>query len=276
MVGGDLTGKVMIPVIKVAAGWSITERGRETVYRTEEEVSAAEKRLRDRGAYPFRTTMAEVERVRNAPEELERLRERLVRDQLERWRGWAEERLGPRQLLLIPGNDDPWIVDDYLKEWGEWNIDGRSIEVRGLTVIGIGVSNRTPWNAPRELEEEEIASRIDEAVKPVGGVLVFNIHVPPYGTRLDVCPRVDEDLRPVIRDGEYELIHAGSAAVREAIEKYRPVLSLHGHIHESAGVQLVGPTVAINPGSEYGAGVLRAALVTMVGDAVQRYQLVSG
>jgi len=44
----------------------------------------------------------------------------------------------------------------------------------------------------------------------------------------------------------------GSTAVREAILEYQPLLSLHGHIHESRGMQRLGQTICINPGSTYG------------------------
>ncbi len=69
---------------------------------------------------------------------------------------------------------------------------------------------------------------------------------------------------------------AGSAAVRTAIEKYQPLLSLHGHIHESRGQTTIGRTVSVNPGSEYGEGVLRGALVTIAGDKIDNVQLTSG
>jgi len=246
------------------------------LYPTEEALNRAEKELRDRGSYPFRTTTAELETLRNQPDEQEKLRDRLVRDQLEQWRGWAEERLEAIDLLLIPGNDDPWVVDDFLKDWGERNIDRRSVDVRGVTVVGVGVSNETPFRSPRELQEEVIADLIDTAVDGAEGALVFDIHVPPRDTKLDICPMVDDDLRPVLRNGQYELIHAGSKSVRDAIERYQPILSLHGHIHESPGFEMMGKTVAVNPGSEYGSGVLRGVLATIDNGELCNHQLMSG
>ena len=55
----------------------------------------------------------------------------------------------------------------------------------------------------------------------------------------------------------------GSIAVRAAIEKYQPLLGLHGHIHESRSAQKIGRTLCINPGSEYGEGVLRGILLEL-------------
>ena len=64
--------------------------------------------------------------------------------------------------------------------------------------------------------------------------------------------------------------------MRAAIERYKPVLSLHGHIHESRGVAKIGPTLAINPGSEYPDGVLRGALIDFDANGVKTYILTSG
>jgi Icc-related predicted phosphoesterase len=55
----------------------------------------------------------------------------------------------------------------------------------------------------------------------------------------------------------------GSTAVREAIQRYQPPLSVHGHIHESRGVAKLGRTLALNPGSSYSDGVLQAAVIDL-------------
>jgi len=67
---------------------------------------------------------------------------------------------------------------------------------------------------------------------------VFVAHVPPFGTRLDLL----RDKQPV-----------GSRSIRSWIRRHRPVLSLHGHIHESPQVSgqywdRIGNTLCINPG----------------------------
>jgi Icc-related predicted phosphoesterase len=92
---------------------------------------------------------------------------------------------------------------------------------------------------------------------------VFNIHVPPHGSGLDTCPRLDTSVTPP-RPIAGEKMSAGSTAVRSAIEAYGPLLSLHGHIHESAGITRIGRTTCVNPGSEYEQGVLRTAVVDVM------------
>jgi uncharacterized protein len=54
------------------------------------------------------------------------------------------------------------------------------------------------------------------------------------------------------------------------------MLSLHGHIHESGGAVRIGRTLSVNPGSEYGEGVLRGCLLTLAKDEVKNYQLTAG
>ena len=48
--------------------------------------------------------------------------------------------------------------------------------------------------------------------------------------------------------------HIGSAAIRRWIERHQPLLTLHGHIHESphqsgSFYDLIGMTVVVNPGA---------------------------
>jgi hypothetical protein len=72
------------------------------------------------------------------------------------------------------------------------------------------------------------------------------------------------------------MISVGSKAVRAAIEKYQPLVGLHGHIHESRSAQKIGRTTCINPGSEYGEGILRGCLVTFAEGVIEGFQMTSG
>jgi Icc-related predicted phosphoesterase len=64
--------------------------------------------------------------------------------------------------------------------------------------------------------------------------------------------------------------------VRDAIMEYQPLLSLHGHIHESRAIQKMGRTVAINPGSSYSDWRLQGVIVDLDRDRVRRYVPVTG
>jgi Icc-related predicted phosphoesterase len=132
-------------------------------------------------------------------------------------------------------------------------------------MISTGYGNETPWKCPRDIKENELAEKIDGMASRIRNraSAVFNLHVPPYGSGLDRCPKLDVSVdppRPVVG----EQMAAGSHAVREAIEYYEPMISLHGHIHESPGIQRLGRTLSINAGSEYGEGLLRSAVIDVV------------
>jgi Icc-related predicted phosphoesterase len=106
--------------------------------------------------------------------------------------------------------------------------------------------------------------------------VIFNLHCPPHNSGLDVAPELTDDLRVVTEGGEPKLIPVGSTAVRTLIERYEPVLALHGHIHESRAATQIGPTLCINPGSAYGEGVLDGVTIDIERGRVSSYQLVSG
>ena len=93
---------------------------------------------------------------------------------------------------------------------------------------------------------------------------VIMAHVPPYDSGLDTAPLLSPDLRPTVSAGDVLRGPVGSTGVRRAIESFRPVLSVHGHIHESGGERRIGDTVALNAGSEANHGILRGYLVDRV------------
>ena len=66
--------------------------------------------------------------------------------------------------------------------------------------------------------------------------------MPPLNTKIDV-----------IRSG-FRKSHIGSKAVLDLINEFQPFVSLHGHVHESAGIEKIGNTIAINLGSLYQLG----------------------
>jgi uncharacterized protein len=123
-----------------------------------------------------------------------------------------------------------------------------------------------------------LATKIDAVVSQIPDMsrAVFNFHAPPYGTGLDEAPALDANLRPT--HGGAVMKPVGSTAVREAILKYQPVLSVHGHIHESKGIKKLGQTLAMNPGSSYTDGVLQGAVLDLneKKGKVARYILVNG
>ena len=281
ILGGDLTGKVLVPIVEVDGHWEMSFLGRHEVLRSLEEVTEAEKRIRFNGFYPYCCGPEELARLEADRDYADAVFRRLMRESVARWVRLAEERLrgtGVR-CFVMPGNDDEFAIDDALA--GSDVVvdpDGAIVEIDGYQLLSLAWANPTPWNSPRELPEEELAARIERLARELDPSLpvIFNLHCPPYDSTLDSAPQLREDLSVVMVGGQPNMVPVGSRAVREAIERYQPVLSLHGHIHESRGAARIGRTLCINPGSAYDEGVLHGALVRLEDDRVASYQLVSG
>jgi Icc-related predicted phosphoesterase len=279
LLGGDLTGKALVPVVKENGGHRAEFMGRELRSETSDELEALEKTIRMSGQYPFRTTPDELEFITSRPEEIDQRFLDAMRESLRSWFDLAAERLAGRstRMAAIAGNDDPPEIDEVLAghEFVE-HVDQRVVEIGDLEIVGFSGANRTPWKSPREYDEDEIRSMLEQEIARLRDPeqSIWNIHVPPYGSGLDTCYEIRDDLTVVTDGGEPRLIGAGSTAVRDLIESYQPKLSVHGHIHESRGVSRLGSTVAVNPGSEYTEGVLRAAYIR-VGSRGVKAQLLS-
>jgi Icc-related predicted phosphoesterase len=279
LLGGDLTGKALVPVVQENGAHTADFMSRQLRAETSDELEVLERTIRLAGQYPFRTTPDELEFMRARPDEVDRRFIEAMRESLRSWFDLAAERLAGRgtRMIAIAGNDDPREIDDVLAghDFVE-HVDQRVVDVDDLQILGFSGANRTPWNSPREYDEDEIHSMLEQEIgrlrSPVESI--WNIHVPPHASGLDTCPQVRDDLTVVTDGGEPRLIGAGSTAVRELIESYQPQLSVHGHIHESRGISRLGRTVAVNPGSEYTEGVLRAAYIR-VGSRGVKAQLLS-
>lgn len=281
IMGGDMTGKAMVPITGSGSSWRVNLRDQETVMEGEAEVAAMEKRIADRGYYPIRLSPDEMAAWQADQSLVDARFKAEMLGQVERWMALADERLAGKGIRCIvsPANDDIFEIDPIIKaasivELGESN----NIELDGLSLVSTGWANPTPWNTFRELPEPELRERIDALVAAVPDRrrAIFNFHAPPYGSNLDNAPKIDADMRYV--SGGQALIPVGSRAIRDAILAYGPVLSLHGHIHEGRGAVKLGKTLAVNPGSTYEDGVLQAAIVDLdVKKAeVKRYLLING
>jgi Icc-related predicted phosphoesterase len=279
ILGGDLTGKVVAPLVERDGTVEGELMGERVVARGEDEAAELETRFRNLGIYPVRVTPPEYERIRDDRAYRHALTQRLCLEQVERWLALAEERLGATGIPLFAtgGNDDDLSIEPVLERSGyAQNAEGRVLRVDGEhELVSTGYGNITPWRCPRDLSEEELRTRIDETASALTSAetAIFNLHVPPYGSGLDLAAKLDTSVDPP-RALMGEMVPAGSTAVRDAIEEYQPLLSLHGHIHESRSISRIGRTMCINPGSEYAEGVLRAAIVDIAGDRVLNAQLV--
>ena len=99
-------------------------------------------------------------------------------------------------------------------------------EVGGYEMVHVGGSTITPWDTEREYTEEEYRQRFAELVPKVKDMrrCIFNVHVPPYGTVLDKCPKLDENLQVVFDMGNPVSMHAGSSTLVEVLQEAQPLL----------------------------------------------------
>jgi Icc-related predicted phosphoesterase len=281
IMGGDMTGKAMVPIVANGSGWDVTIQDQHHALATEAELTAMEKRISDRGYYPIRLSREEVDAwAADASLVDARFKAEIVHG-VERWMAIADEKLRGSQIRCIvsPANDDMFEIDEFIERAAIPVLgEAVAIDLEGLTMISTGWTNPTPWNTFRELPEDQLRARIDELVKAAHDPhrAIFNFHVPPYGSNLDNAPKLDAAMNYV--SGGQALIPVGSHAVRDAILQYGPLLSLHGHIHEGRGAVKLGRTLAVNPGSTYEDGVLQAAIVDLdtKKGSVKRYLLING
>jgi uncharacterized protein len=283
LVAGDLTGKAIVPIVQSDRRYEAELFGVKRSARSDADLAQLERDIADVGFYSFVTQAAEAERLSTDEEGRDELLHRLMNDRVEAWLKLATERLAQSEtpLYLIPGNDDDFAIDPILNQdgFGPVNADGKVLDIPGdLQLLASGWSNHTPWQTPREETEEDLFNRLDELASQVRDPrrAIFMIHVPPHDSGLDTAPILDENLRPTISAGDVLRGPVGSTAVRRVIEKYQPVLAVHGHIHESGGERKIGKTLCINPGSEANHGILRGYIVDIGKKGIDLVQRVEG
>jgi uncharacterized protein len=288
VMGGDVMGKLAIPIIKSAGGkYRATIHGRVENLETDADVTRTREQIAALGFYDTLMDEDAYQATRDDPEAVDRLWRDLATERLERWIAITEERLGPSgiQCYVSGGNDDLLEVMTTLPSSGTRSFvgcEGRVVPIdERHAMISLPYVNPTPWHTPREASEEDLARMIDESI---GGLpdmehAIFNFHAPPVESTLDTCPQLDWTTDPpsqIVRGGQPVLYGAGSVSVRDAIQTHQPMLGLHGHIHESQGAARLGRTLTVNPGSEYGEGVLRGCLIKIADGNVKGYQMTTG
>jgi len=284
LLGGDISAKIVVPVVSTGPNRYTAQFHGHDERLDDGTVEDFEQRAANSGLYTERMEPDEYQHYVDHPGQVDELFERVMRRTVQRWLEYAKTRLDGSPVIIysVPGNDDPLAVDDVLLAHGDDRlrfVEGDVVELApGMEMLSTGYTNVTPWDTPREYSEDQIRERLrgmtDRLEHPE--TAIFNIHAPPYNSRLDTAPLLGQDLKVKTAAGAQMTAPVGSVAVREAIENVQPLLTLHGHIHESGGSVTIGRTRAINVGSEYGEGILRGVLLTIGDGKLLRYQAVSG
>jgi len=283
VLGGDLTGKVLIPIVEQGDGtFKCRYEGNELNLKSRKDVDEVIGKATDSGLYTRVMTKGEFDEISADPKNVTAAFNKAMLDRVGEWMRLADERLGKTNVkcYISPGNDDLFDVDPILDSSSYViNPEGKVVSIDGEhEMITLGYTNHTPWNSPREVDEEELGRMIEKMASNVKNMktAIFNIHVPPINTPIDRAPQVDKDLKVVVKAGQIQMTSAGSTACKAAIEKHQPMLGIHGHIHESHGFVMIGRTLCANPGSDYGEGVLRGFLTEIEGDKIKSHMLTTG
>jgi len=288
IMGGDITGKLLIPIISEGNGhFRATMQGNVQKVETEAELQQLTEKIGILGFYSQIMEEDEFRQLQDDPAAVDKLFRQLARVRLDTWVDLAETRLagtGIKCFVTGGNDDDPTTLEPIYRPGTRsfFGCENKMVNVdEDHTMVSVGYSTPTPWKTPREVSDEELGRMIDEMVAQVSDLnkCIFNFHDPPNDSTLDTCPMLDwttDPPQPIVKAGQIVMHGAGSKSVRAAIEKYKPMLGLHGHIHESQSVAKIGRTTCVNPGSEYGEGILRGCLVNFSDGNVEGFQMTSG
>jgi Icc-related predicted phosphoesterase len=283
IVGGDVTGKAMIPVIHQGGGrYQGYLFGRKEEASSPQELDKLKQTISNVGFYPIVLEPDEAGQLEKDPEMMGQRFEQEMVQRVRNWLALYEEKIAPKgiSLYFMPGNDDLVSIDRAIDEFDHVrNPDGKHFWIDDQhELVGMANANMTPWVCPRDTEEDVLEQHLEE----LGCLLehpekaITALHVPPFDSGIDVCPQLDENLQIMTGGGQVLMKPVGSTAVRRFIERYQPMLSLHGHIHEAPGHIRIGRTLAINAGSEYAEGIMKAAIINLDRDRVKGHILISG
>lgn len=292
IMGGDITGKRIVPIIKQPDGtWIGSIYGvdeQQVKMKNETEILNFERNARMAGCYTHRISTPEELNKLSSPDSLteekkmvkggllDKLFDKVEAEGLQLWIDMIDDIMqdgtkrvpdGTR-IIICPGNDDKFAIDEIIEK-DERVIFGEETKVYlddHHEMISYGWTNPTPWNTYRETDEETIENKINALIATIENMknAVFNFHCPPFETVIDEAPLLNDDLSYIGYSGGRPICGpVGCKTVRKVIEKHQPLLGLHGHIHESPGQMKIGRTYCVNPGSEYTEAILKGFLVVL-------------
>ena len=283
VLGGDLTGKAVIPIAEQEDGTFVAlQHGESVQIEGKDELDEFVKRQGNMGFYPAVMLESEYQRLRADEGAQQVLFKKLVLERVREWASFAAQKLQGTDvpLVTVPGNDDFVEIDEILTQAPVFDFHEMQVcEFKGgYQMLYCGGSTPTPWDTEREYTEQQYVARFAELLPQVTDMsrCIFNVHVPPFGTALDACPKLDKNLKVVYEMGLPAQVHAGCQTLADIIKEHQPLLGLHGHIHEGRAKINIGKTICINPGSVYPEGILQGALITLRDGQVTQANLMQG
>ena len=193
---------------------------------------------------------------------------------------WRRDRPHLR-VFAIPGNDDCQSILPALDELASQrlieNLHQRAVSLGEFALVGLAFVPPTPFSI-KDFERRDLPGetlREPQLARSVLGKAQGFEPIKDFEAYLDTLPTLQEELErlpateptrtvAVIHSPPYQTRcdmlfdgrHIGSRAVRAWIEQRQPLLTLHGHIHESpqlsgAFCDRIGATIVVNPGCDY-------------------------
>ena len=131
----------------------------------------------------------------------------------------------PFENLFVTGYSYIPPTSFRLKDWEKYDVSryvdvGASSPEKGIRTIDVSVDTIRNSTISEDLKELSKEASI--------GKTIFLFHSPPYNSNLDRAALDDKIVDYVPVD-----VHVGSIAIQRFIKKKQPLLTLHGHVHES-------------------------------------------
>ncbi len=284
ILAGDLTSKDVRPIIQLNnSEYKVNYQGKNEIV-SKSQIEEVENKLSSYGHYYFHCNSDEFQELNQNQDKIFKILDQKLLEKIDFWARLLIREIDTTKvkLFITPGNDDNFDVDRVLNQYekdGIYTNLNQPYKFEANEMITVDFSNPTPWKTDRELPEKKLEKLINKRIELLKNPnkAIFNFHCPPHKTKIDLAPELDKNLKPVIIPGADNKVHVGSTAVRNTIEKFQPVLSLHGHIHESPGNDYIGNTFCLNPGSEYEKGFLYGYIIDFDRDGnVSKYFRIEG
>jgi len=267
VVGGDLCGDRLVPVSRTAEGWIAQFEGQFVDLKSANDLERFSHRLALKGSYAHECSDEEALRIQQDSEYAQQLLDRLALQRFEKWLSQLHTALcaeegGSCKLILNTGSGDPLELDEILRrDPVVYFAESTVVQLpEAITIastayrefLDVGTFNGL---MRRKVSPQELSDRIHHLLitVPTFSRCIFNFHVPPFGTAADQVGNPEH--WPISPQ------HSGSPKIRQAIEFYEPLASLHGYAHNSRSHTTIKKTHVINPGSEFYNGRLLGALL---------------
>jgi hypothetical protein len=234
IISGGLTAKDIVFVEEIGGMYLVNGKKVNLKNLTEDSLRS--------GKYLIINKKEVIDDIKADKSKLEKTLAEIIADQFSRWIKITDEIYRLDRVLWSPAHGDIPQLDDILRGLGAKLVNDSVSFIEDVQLVSLGYGSPIQ-NSYREVSDSDIYIKGKSLLKDAEkDKVIMNFHMPPLNSKLDV-----------IKVG-FKKLHAGSKAVLDLINEYQPFVSLHGHVHESAGVEKIGNTTAINPGSIFQLG----------------------